>query len=145
VGVFVGVFVIGVGEPVGVLVGVFVGVFVIGVREPVGVEVGVSVAVVDVGVLVGVFVGVEVEPVFWLRKTTIVCDAAYPSTIVTVARRLSCCSLTRRSDGIVYISVTTNPGLASSVMVKVPAFTPMRPEQAPAGIVTVLPAKLKVK
>ena len=94
-----GVVAVGVTLPVGVEVGVEVGV-ILPVDVGVGVEVNVEVAVivpVDVGVKVGVMVpvevavGVDVEvdvmvgATFRLRKTTIVCEDAVPSTIVTIA------------------------------------------------------------
>jgi hypothetical protein len=77
---------VGVGENVGVTlpVGVGVKVAVGGVTVPVGVSVKVGVAVA-VGVLVAVGVSVGVTESERLRNTTIVWDAAVPSTILTVA------------------------------------------------------------
>jgi hypothetical protein len=108
-----GVVAVGVTLPVGVEVGVEVGV-ILPVDVGVGVEVNVEVAVivpVDVGVKVGVMVPVEVAvdvevdvmvgATFRLRKTTIVCEAAVPSTIVTVALLAVRFLLIRRLAGIV--------------------------------------------
>jgi hypothetical protein len=94
----VGVGVAGVIVPVGVEVAgviVPVGVDVPGVIVPVGVGVG------GVIVPVGVFVGVVVCVSAWLRKTTIVCEEAYPCTIVTVALRVLRSSLIKRFGGMV--------------------------------------------
>ena len=141
-------------QAVGVGVSVFVGV----VSVPVGVFVGVCVTGVLVGVCVtGVLVKVAVEVGVYdgvnvavgatarLRKTAMVCVEAFPCTMVTVTLLVFRSSLSRRSAGIVYTSVTAYPACASSWIVKVPASTPMSPEHAPAGMVTDLPANLKVK
>src|SRR5688572_4022647 len=107
---------VGVGVKVGVMLPVEVGVGVVG-RLPVGVgvkvgvmlpvEVGVGVVVrlpVGVGVCVGVLVPLEVTA--RLRNTTMVCEAAFPCTIVTRMVRAFKFLLIKRSAGIVYISVT---------------------------------------
>src|SRR5687767_8753802 len=138
----VGVKVAGVIVPVGVEVGgviVPVGVEVAGVIVPVGVEV--AGVIVPVGVCVGVPACVSAR----LRKTTIVCEEAFPCTIVMVALRALIFLLSRRFAGIVYTSVTAYPACASSVIVKEPASTVMSAEQAPTGTVFVLLAKLKLK
>ena len=127
---------------VSVPVGVLVGVCVTGVLVRVAVEVGVPVPIVGIEVLVGVFVAVVTAR---FRKMTIVWDAAYPSTIVTLALRVPGSWLFRRSAGIVYTPVTAYPACASSVTVNPPASTPMSPEHAPVGMVTDLPANRKVK
>ena len=85
-----------------------------GVTLPVGVEVGVEVGVdvevavivpVDVVVIVPVDVevdvGVAVDGTARLRKTTIVCEEAVPSTIVTFALPPLRFLLIRRPAGIV--------------------------------------------
>ena len=136
------------GVDVGVEVAVLVNVAVGGVIVPVGVKVAVEVAVpVDVLVAVGVRdgVGVAVGACAWLRKTTIVCDAAYPCTMVTVTLRALMFLLIKRFAGMVYMSVTEYPACATSVIVRVPASTVRRAEHAPTGTVTVLVPYLKVK
>jgi len=162
VSVPVGVGVGGVIVPVGVKVGVAsvpVDVGVGGVIVPVGVKVdvasvpvgvGVGGVIVPVGVKVDVAsvpvgVGVAVWPPARLRKMTIVCEAAFPCTIVTLAMPALRFVLIKRSDGIVYMSVTEKPARATSVIVKVPASTYRRAEQAPTGTVLDLLAKLKSK
>jgi hypothetical protein len=110
----VGVHTGGVSVPVGVKVGVG------GVPVTVGVKVGVMSVPVGVGVggvivPVGVKVGVARVPVgvgvaAWLparlRKMTMVCDAAFPCTIVTLTVWAFRFLLIKRSAGIVYMSVT---------------------------------------
>jgi hypothetical protein len=95
------------------------------------VEVAVDVAV---AVPVDVFVGVVVTA--RLRKTTIVCEAVFPSTMVTVTLLAVGSLLINRSAGIVYISATEKPDCESSVIVNDPAAKPMMPEQAPTGTLT---------
>ncbi len=89
-----GVVAVGVTLPVAVAVGVAVCVAV-GVILPVGVA-------VDVWVEVGVNVGVKVLVVSArLRKITMVCEAAAPSTILTLAVPALRFLLSNRSAGIV--------------------------------------------
>ena len=105
VGVKVGIIPVDVGvaarKPVGV--GVKVGVTLpvdVGVTLPVDVGVGVAVKLpVGVGVCEGVIVALDV--IARLRKTTIVCEEAVPSTIVTVALPSLRFLLIRRPAGIV--------------------------------------------
>ncbi len=95
---------VGVGVKVAVTLPVEVGVK---VEVMLPVEVGVGVAVrppVGVGVCVGVLLPLEVTA--RLRNTTMVCEAAFPCTIVTRTVRAFRVLLTKRSAGIVYISVT---------------------------------------
>ena len=102
--VTVGVDVGGVPVTVGVKVGVVsvpVGVGVGGVIVPVGVKV--AVASVPVGV------GVAVCPPARLRKMTMVWEAAFPCTMVTLTVRAFRFLLIKRSAGIVYMSVTEYP------------------------------------
>jgi hypothetical protein len=91
-----GVVAVGVTLPVAVAVGVDVAVFVaVGVILPVGVA-------VDVAVKVDVNVGVKVPVVSArLRKMTMVCEAAVPSTILTLAVPALRFLLSNRSAGIV--------------------------------------------
>src|SRR5215207_3788883 len=138
----VGVGVGGVIVPVGVNVEVArvpVDVGVEGVMVPVGV--GVAGVIVPVGVLDGVTVCVSDR----LRKTTIVCEDAFPCTIFTVAEPSSKFLLIKRFAGMVYTSVTLNPAWAASLIVRVPASTVMSAEQAPTGTDFDLFAKLKLK
>src|SRR6185295_14728028 len=100
VGVDVGVNVAVLSVPVGVGVGVKVdvasvpvGVGVGGVIVPVGVKV--DVASVPVGV------GVALWPPARLRKMTMVCEAAFPCTMVTLTVRAFRFLLIKRSAGIV--------------------------------------------
>lgn len=65
--------------------------------------------------------------------------------MVTVALLAARFSLIRRSAGIVYISDTIYPALATSVIVKGPTGTTISDVHVPTGIVRVLPAKVKVK
>jgi len=129
VGVDVGVNVAVLSVPVGVGVG--------GVIVPVGVKVDVASVPVGVGVggvivPVGVKVDVASVPVgvgvaLWLparlRKMTMVCEAAFPCTMVTLTVRAFRFLLIKRSAGIVYMSVTEYPARATSVIVNVPAST----------------------
>ena len=93
----------GVTVPVGVKVGVDV---IVPVEVGVGVNVDVEV-IVEVGVVlpaavgVAVDVGVAVEVTARLRKTTIVCEEAVPSTMVTIALPPPRFLLTKRPAGIV--------------------------------------------
>src|SRR5829696_9258484 len=90
---------VGVGVKVGVTLPVDVGVKV-GVTLPVDVGVGVAVKLpVGVGVCDGVIVALDV--IARLRKTTIVCEEAVPSTIVTVALPPLRFLLIKRLEGIV--------------------------------------------
>src|SRR5215207_61227 len=143
------------GVPVTVVVNVAVasvpvGVGVGGVIVPVGVNVEVARVPVDVGVAgvivpVGVLDGVTVCVSDRLRKTTIVCEDAFPCTIFTVAEPSSKFLLIKRFAGMVYRSVTLNPAWAASLIVRVPASTVMSAEQAPTGTDFDLFAKLKLK
>jgi len=81
---------VGVALPVGVGVNVGVG----GVIVPVGVD-------VEVGVLVRVKVGEGVTGAARLRKITMVWEAAFPSTILTVTLRLLRSLLINRLEGMV--------------------------------------------
>ena len=102
----VGVEVGGVMVPVGVEVGgviVPVRVGVGGVIVPEGV--GVAGVIVPVGVLDGVTVCVSDR----LRKTTIVCEEAFPCTIVTTALPALIFLLIKRLAGIVYTSLSLDP------------------------------------
>ena len=97
----VGVHTGGVIVPVGVGVG--------GVTVPVGVKVAVVSVPLGVGVrgvIVPVGVGVDVCVPARLRKTTMVCEAAFPCTMVTLTVRAFRFLLIKRSEGIVYMSVT---------------------------------------
>jgi hypothetical protein len=84
------------GQTGGVTVGVAlpVGVGVGGVIVPVGVD-------VEVGVLVRVKVGEGVTGAARLRKITMVWEAAFPSTILTVTLRLLRSLLINRLEGMV--------------------------------------------
>jgi hypothetical protein len=102
---------------------------------------------VFVGIAIGVREGVNVSDgvVALLRKITMVCVEAFPSTIDTVALRPPASLLINRFAGIVYISVTEYPDRESSVIVNDPTSALIKPEQAPTGMVTDLPENRKVK